>query len=100
MQLEVITTSTHLGVRYRHTNDGVVSLDWLNHLVDWFGVLSGDPSKGRAFGAQLPPTNALAAVFADGPDGVLLEQGEPLPPPMGVLAFAPRSASCPGRRPT
>ncbi len=71
MQLDVISTSTHLGVRYRYTNEGVVPLYWLNHLFDWFGVLSGDLSKGVALGAQLPPTNA----FADGPDGELARSG-------------------------
>ncbi len=94
MLLHTSVQPGHLTVQYQHTNAGDGPVFLFNHLFDWFGVLSGDLTKGAAFDPRLPPTSALAAVFAHGPDGVLLEQGMPAPTPPGISAFAPRIPLC------
>jgi hypothetical protein len=94
MQLHASVQPAHLTVQYQHTHEGDGAIYLYNHLFDWFGVLAGDLMKGAAFVPNQKPTSALAAVFAHGPDGVLLEQGLPPPLPPGINAFAPRVPLC------
>jgi hypothetical protein len=94
MRLHTSVQPSHLTVQYQHTHEGDGPLYLYNHLFDWFGILSGDLTKGAALNPTLPPTSALAAVYAHGPDGVLLEQGMPAPTRPGISAFAPRIPLC------
>ncbi len=94
MQLHTSVQPSHLTVQYQHTHTGEGPIYLFNHLFDWFGILAAELTKGAAFNPNLPPTSALAAIFASGTDGVLLEQGMPAPSPPGISAFAPRIPLC------
>lgn len=94
MHLYASVRPQQLLVQYQHSHTGHEPLFLYNHLFDWFGILSGDPMKGAVYNPNLPPTNALAAVYAHGPDGVLLEQGLPPDMPPFVCAYAPRDPLC------
>lgn len=94
MQLFASVQPTHLTVQYQYTHQGPGAVYLYNHLFDWFGILAGELTRGAAFDRNAPPTSALAAVFAAGVDGVLLEQGLPRPLPPGISAAAPRMPLC------
>lgn len=99
MQLFASVQPSHLTVQYQHAHQGPKTIYLYNHLFDWFGILSGDVAKGALHNNSLPPTSALAAVFAHGNGAVLLEQGMPAPTPPGISAFAPRIPLCQRLRP-